>query len=130
MTMLCENLGMVINSANICQFVMGSLSLGDLVEMLRTATGFDYTLKELMGCGERIWLLKRGLCNLMGVRVVDDRLPRRLLTALSEGGAAGSVPDMELMLSEYYRLRPLDAEGRPGKEKLRSIGLSDLAHRL
>ncbi len=130
MTMLCENLGMVINSANICQFVMGSLSLGDLVEMLRTATGFDYSLEELMECGERVWLLKRGLCNLLGVKAADDRLPRRLLTALSEGGAAGSVPDMELMLGEYYRLRPLDPEGRPGKEKLRSIGLSDLAGRL
>jgi aldehyde:ferredoxin oxidoreductase len=49
---------------------------------------------------------------------------------MKEGGAAGSVPDMGLMLKEYYQLRPLDAEGRPAKEKLHSIGLSDLAARL
>ncbi len=130
MTMICENLGMVVNSAIICQFVMGSLSLGDLLDVLRTTTGFDYNLEEMMECGERIWLLKRGLGNLMGVRAADDRLPQRMLTPTKEGGAAGSVPDMGLMLKEYYKLRPLDAEGRPAKEKLHSIGLSDLAARL
>ncbi|HEY48732.1 MAG TPA: aldehyde ferredoxin oxidoreductase family protein [Dehalococcoidia bacterium] len=130
MTMLCEDLGMVVNSAIICQFVLGSLSLRDLVDMLRTTTGFDYSLAEMMECGERIWLLKRGLCNLMGVRAVDDRLPKRMLTPVKEGGAAGSVPDMALMLRDYYRLRPLDDEGRPAKDKLRSLGLSDLADRL
>ena len=130
MTMICENLGMVVNSAIICQFVMGSLRLGDLLDVLRTMTGFDYNLKEMMECGERIWLLKRGLGNLMGVRAADDRLTKRMLTPMKEGGAAGSVPDMGLMLKEYYKLRPLDAEGRPAKEKLHSIGLSDLAARL
>lgn len=130
MTMICENLGMVVNSAIICNFVMGSLSLGDLLDMLRMTTGFDYDLEEMMECGERIWLLKRGLGNLMGVRAADDRLPKRILTPTKEGGAAGSVPDMELMLKEYYKLRSLDAEGRPTKEKLHSIGLSDLAARL
>ena len=130
MTMICENLGMVVNSAIICQFVMGSLSLGDLLDVLRTTTGFDYNLKEMMECGERIWLLKRGLGNLMGVSAADDRLPQRMLTPTKEGGAAGSVPDMGLMLKEYYRLRSLDAGGRPTRDKLHSIGLSDLAARL
>jgi aldehyde:ferredoxin oxidoreductase len=130
MTMICENLGMVVNSAIICQFVMGSLSVGDLLDMLRTTTGFDYDLKEMMECGERIWLLKRGLGNLMGVSAADDRLPKRMLTPMKEGGAAGSVPDMGLMLKEYYRLRSLDAGGRPTKDKLHSIGLSELAARL
>jgi len=130
MVMLCENLGMVVNSAIVCSFVMGSLDIADLVDMLRLTTGFDYDSREMMECGERIWLLKRGLCNLMGVRAGDDRLPRKMMTPVKEGGAAGSVPDIELMLREYYRLRPLDAEGRPEKEKLRSIGLADLAARL
>jgi len=121
---------MVVNSAIICNFVMGSLSLGDLLNVLRTTTGFDYDLEEMMECGERIWLLKRGLGNLMGVSAADDRLPKRMLTPTKEGGAAGSVPDMGLMLKEYYRLRPLDAGGRPTREKLHSIGLSDLAARL
>ncbi len=75
-------------------------------------------------------MLKRGLNNLMGVTSADDRLPKRILTPQSEGPAAGSVPDMDLMLKEYYKLRGLDAQGRPLKEKLLSLGLSDLAARL
>jgi len=66
----------------------------------------------------------------MGVTVADDCLPKRILTPLKEGAAAGSVPDMELMLKEYYSLRGLDATGRPLKDKLISLGLSDLSTKL
>jgi len=130
MTIVSENLAMVVNSAIICQFVLLSLSVWDVLDMLRTTTGFDYDLKEMMECGERTWLLKRGLCNIMGVRAADDRLPQRILTPTNEGGAAGSVPDIDLMLKQYYRLRPLDAEGRPTRDKLHSLGLSALAAKL
>ncbi len=130
MTIVSENLAMVVNSAIVCQFVLLSLSVEDVLDMLRTTTGFDYDLKEMMECGERTWVLKRGLGNLMGVRAADDELPQRILTPTKEGGAAGSVPDIELMLKEYYRLRPLDADGRPTKDKLYSLGLSDLAARI
>jgi aldehyde:ferredoxin oxidoreductase len=97
---------------------------------MRAATGYDYDLEELVACGERIWMLKRGLDNLMGITASDDRLPRQILTATEEGGAAGSVPDLELMLKEYYPLRGLEADGRPSKEKLGKLGLSELADRL
>jgi aldehyde:ferredoxin oxidoreductase len=83
-----------------------------------------------MECGERIWMLKRGLGNLMGAGVADDRLPQRILTPTADGPAAGSAPDLELMLKEHRQLRPLDSRGRPDREKLRSLGLSDLAAKL
>ena len=121
---------MLTNSCIICQFNMYALTVNDLVDMMKFSTGFDYTLEELVECGERIWMLKRGLNNLMGVTAADDRLPKRMLTPFTEGGAAGSVPDMDLMLKEYYPIRGLDAEGRPLKEKLQGLGLSDLASAL
>jgi aldehyde:ferredoxin oxidoreductase len=34
------------------------------------------------------------------------------------------------MLKEYYKARGLDANGRPLKEKLNKLGLSDLAAKL
>ncbi len=83
-----------------------------------------------MECGERIWMLQRGLNNLMGITAADDRLPKRIITPHTEGGAAGSVPDADLMLKEYYKARGLDAGGRPEKAKLNSLGLSALAARL
>ena len=70
------------------------------------------------------------LGNIMGVRAADDRLPKWILTLRKEGGAADSVPDPELMLKEYSRLRPLDADGRPVKDKLQSLGLSELVTKL
>ncbi len=130
MTMICENLGMVCSSAVLCNFVMACLRVNDLVEFLRTTTGFGYSLDELMECGERVWLLKRGLNNLMGITAADDRLPKKILTPVNEGAAAGSVPDIESMLKEYYGLRKLNANGYPSRKKLEGIGLADLARKI
>lgn len=130
MVVKCENLGMLTNACIICQFNMYALSVHDLVNLMNFSTGFDYTLEELMECGDRIWMLKRGLNNLMGVTAADDRLPERMLTPFQEGAAAGSLPDMELMLREYYPLRGLNADGRPLRERLEKLGLSALASRL
>jgi len=130
MVKLCEDLGVPCNSLVICEFVAWTLSANDLGEMVRVTTGFDFSLKELLSCGERTWLLKRGLGNMMGVTREDDRLPERILTPLKEGTAAGSIPDVEKLLQEYYEIRGLDKEGRPRKEALLKAGLGDLAKRL
>jgi aldehyde:ferredoxin oxidoreductase len=130
LNVVCENLDMLTNSVTMCRFALMSMAISDLVEAMRTATGFDYTLDGLLECGARIWMLLRGLNNLMGVTAADDTIPRRFLTPHTEGGAAGSVPNVELMLRDYYKARGLDAQGRPLKEKLISLGLSDLAAKL
>ena len=126
----CENVAMLSNSATMCYFALMSLSITDIAEALKTATGFDYNLGEIMECGERIWMLQRGLNNLMGVTAADDRMPKRIMTPHPDGGAAGSVPNVELMLKDYYKARGLDTNGRPLKEKLNKLGLSDLAAKL
>ncbi|MEE8469881.1 MAG: aldehyde ferredoxin oxidoreductase family protein [Dehalococcoidia bacterium] len=130
LTVTSENVAMLTNAATLCHFAMISMLVGDLADALRTTTGLDYDINEVMECGERIWMLKRGLANLMGVTAADDRMPKRILTPQADGGAAGSVPNMDLMKKEYYQLRGLDANGRPLKEKLNGLGLSDLAAKL
>jgi aldehyde:ferredoxin oxidoreductase len=125
-----QDLGQIANSALICYVIIPITNAEDLVDLMRSASGFDYDLNELMECGERIWNLKRGISNLMGITSADDRLPRQILTPTTEGGAAGSVPDLELMLKEYYPARGLQADGRPSKEKLLSLGLAELAGQL
>ncbi len=126
----CENVSMLSNSATLCQFCLMSISITDLTEALKASTGFDYDLNEIMECGDRIWMLQRGLNNLMGITAADDRMPKRLMTPHTEGGAAGSVLNVELLLKDYYKARGLDANGRPLKDKLNALGLSDLAARL
>jgi len=126
----CENLDMLTNSATMCRFALMSMNITDLAKALKVTTGFDYDLDEIMECGERIWMLLRGINNLMGVTAADDRMPKRIMTPHTEGGAAGSVPNVDLMLKDYYKARGLDANGRPLKDKLNALGLSDLAAKL
>jgi aldehyde:ferredoxin oxidoreductase len=130
MIKLCEDFGLPCNSLLICEYVAWTLSARELAEMVRVTTGFDFTLKDLLACGERTWLLKRGLGNMMGVRSRDDRLPGRILTPLKDGAAAGSIPDVEKLLREYYEIRGLNEDGRPKKEVLMKVGLDDLAKKL
>jgi aldehyde:ferredoxin oxidoreductase len=130
MVKLCEDLGIPCNSLVICEFVAWTLSANDLAEIVRVTTGFDFSLKDLLSCGERTWLLKRGLGNMMGVTWKDDRLPKRILSPVGEGAAAGSVPGVEKLLREYYEIRGLDKEGKPRREVLIKAGLAGLANRL
>ncbi|MBE0479490.1 MAG: aldehyde ferredoxin oxidoreductase family protein [Dehalococcoidia bacterium] len=130
LNVICENVAMLSNATTMCQFALMSMAITELAEALKAATGFDYTLDEIMQCGARIWMLQRGLNNLMGITSADDRMPERILTPHTEGGAAGSVPDIKLMLKDYYRYRGLRPDGRPSQARLRSLGLSPLAAKL
>ena len=125
-----QDLGSIYNAMVACYMVVEVLNGEDIAGLLNAATGFDYTFKELEECGERIWHMKRGLSNLMGITAADDRLPRQILTPNKDGGAAGQAPDLDLMLKEYYPVRGLGADGRPTKETLSRLGLSDLDAKL
>jgi len=124
----CQDYGMFFGSCAIfCELGGNPLNATQAVAMVNYVTGFDYTIDEVMQVGRRVWYLKRGLTNLFGARAKDDRLPKRLMTAMEDGPTAGSVPDMDKMLSEFYELRGFTADGVPQKEVLKKIGLADLA---
>ncbi len=125
-----ENLGAMMQATGLCNFGMSALEFGDLADMLNVTTGRNYTVQDLLAIGERLWLLKRSICNMMGVTIDDDRLPKKMLTAAEEGGAAGSVPDIEMMMKEYYDIRGLDMKGVPTKETLVAAGLADIVEKL
>jgi len=125
-----ENLGAILQSMGLCVFGAASLDLGDMANMLNATTGHGYTKEELLKIGEKLWLLKRAINNMMGVTVEDDKLPKKILTPTQEGGQAGSVPDIEMMMKEYYDIRGLDMMGIVKKEKLTEVGLADIAGKL
>ncbi len=128
MYLISENLGVPCNSACLCIFVLGCLSATDFADMLRVTTGFNhFDVRELLESGERINLLKRTINAIMGIRREHDRLPKRLLTSLSHEGC---IPDMDLMLKEYYELRGLDEMGRPKRGTLEAAGLKDIISRI
>jgi len=127
---ITENLGAMMQATGLCNFGMSALEFGDLADMLNVTTGRNYTIQDLLDIGERLWLLKRSICNMMGVTIDDDRLPKKILTAVEEGAAAGSVPDIEMMMKEYYEIRGLDMQGVPRKETLVAAGLADIVDKL
>lgn len=128
MYLISENLGVPCNSACICIFVLGCISAMDFAEMLRVTNGYkNFDVQELLKSGQRINLLKRTINSILGMKKEDDRLPKRILTPLSP---KGNVPDIDLMLKEYYVLRGLDDRGWPKRETLEATGLKDLISKL
>ncbi|MBE9546019.1 MAG: aldehyde ferredoxin oxidoreductase C-terminal domain-containing protein, partial [Proteobacteria bacterium] len=127
----CQDFGMFFsNCAIFCNLGAMPLNATQAVDMVNHVTGFEYTLEELMRFGRRIWYLKRGLSNLFGARAGHDGLPKRLLTPMETGPTEGSVPDMELMLKEFYELRGFNDDGVPKREVLEELGLAELAELL
>lgn len=97
-----------------------------LAELVNRALGWGWTGEDVMLTGERIFNLKRLINGAYGVTAADDVLPERLATLpRPSGGAAGVLPDMALMMGEYYTARGWDpATGAPCPERLARLGLA------
>jgi aldehyde:ferredoxin oxidoreductase len=130
MVYISENLGQMANALCVCHFVQWAMGLTHLIDGFNAVTGYEFGMEDFQEAGKRSWVLKRSLNNLMGVTATDDRLPKRVLTPHSEGGAEGSVPDEALMKREYYGLRELDEKGFPTPHLLQSLGLDVVNKRL
>lgn len=130
MVRIAEDLGVPCNALVLCEFVAWCMSPGDLAGVLGAVTGVAHDVPEYLRTGARIWLLKRGLGNLMGVTSADDAFPPKILKPYAEGAAAGSVPDQDLMRREYYAERGLAPDGRPEPATLDAAGGLDEIKRL
>jgi aldehyde:ferredoxin oxidoreductase len=98
------------------------------VKLINAACGFEWTVEDMLRCGERGWNLKRAINNRMGLTRANDKLPKALLEPFSDGGSAGFTPDLSGMLSAYYEARGWDTgTGKPTREKLSALGLEDVA---
>jgi aldehyde:ferredoxin oxidoreductase len=116
----------VFNSIVMCIFANTDPALQ--VKLINAACGLDWTIEDMMRCGERGWNLKRAINNRMGLTRANDKLPKALLEPFPDGGSAGYVPDIEGMLNAYYQHRGWDLEtGRPSRERLLVLGLEDIA---
>ncbi|RLF42070.1 MAG: aldehyde ferredoxin oxidoreductase [Thermoplasmata archaeon] len=114
----------VAYSLVVCDFA--PLDVSDFVDMLNTATGFNYTPESYLLAGERIWNLIRLFNIREGVSREDDKLPKRLFEPM-KGGATDGIKITEKMfndmLDEYYELRGWNSNGIPSDETLRRLDL-------
>jgi aldehyde:ferredoxin oxidoreductase len=123
-----QDLTASIDATGMCLFTSFALGPEDYANLLKARTGFDYSVEEVLACGERIWNLER-LFNLReGLDPEsEDTLPKRLLEEpIPEGPAKGKVSRLKEMLPEYYELRGWDTRGLPTKEKLGELDLKEL----
>lgn len=119
----------VLESLVACKFmVYTGLILSDFQSALVPATGREWTIEELMACGQRIYHLGRLINHTCGLSGEDDRMPERITgEPYQEGNAAGNVPEHQVMLEEYYRLQGWDEKGVPTVERIKELGLEEFA---
>ena len=126
-----ENALTVFDAIGGCKFMGILLTAEDIVELVASATGWDFSVEDFRKSGERIYNLARAFCVREGIRREHDVLPGRLMEdPLPDGPAQGMVNDletMEMMKDAYYELRGWDkATGIPTPEKLGELGLDVL----
>ena len=76
----------------------------DILELVNAACGLDYSLTDLLRCGERGWNLKRLVNIKLGLSAENDQLPTALLHAYTDDPQAeqGFIPALQPMLLAYY----------------------------
>ena len=128
---LCANMQDYLNTYNalgLCKFLLrGKTTPEDIVTWVNAVTGWDMDTVELKQAGERLHNLKRMYNVRLGISRKDDHLPPRLEAHdRKTGAAAGILPCMGKLLSEYYQHRDWTEEGLPRAEKLKALGLEVL----
>ncbi|MFW9904242.1 MAG: aldehyde ferredoxin oxidoreductase family protein [Candidatus Thorarchaeota archaeon] len=120
-----QDLSALVDSLVLCRFSTFALSAIDYAKILSVIHQTEYSERDIMNIGERIWNMER-LFNLKaGFKAEDDTLPKRLLeTPLEIGGSRNRVVKLHEMLPEYYKIRNWDKNGVPTKEKLAQLELS------
>ena len=121
-----QNYMSVYNPLGLCKFIAkAGVEPSHLAEWVSLAMGWDWTKDEVLRMGERLFNLKRLINVRLGVSAKDDTLPQRLLThPRPSGKAKGVLPDLDLILREYYQLRGWTPEGAPSEAKLKQLGLA------
>jgi aldehyde:ferredoxin oxidoreductase len=96
-----------------------------ILDLVNEATGWDFTLEDLLTIGDRAWNLKRVLNNHLGLSQKNDKLPKALLQPYTDGGAAGYIIPFDEMMQKYYQVRGWNPkDGKPTAEKLLELGLN------
>ncbi|MCJ7566243.1 MAG: aldehyde ferredoxin oxidoreductase family protein [Anaerolineales bacterium] len=120
-----QNWTSVVNALVMCIFA--NVPPSDTCKLIQYATGYEYSLNDLLLLGERSWNIRRMVNHRLKPSGLGDALPERFKTPLAEGGASGYSIPFEEMLFTYYNEREWDSDtGIPTANKLRELGLDDL----
>lgn len=97
----------------LCRFYRDLVQWEDLVKLVNLTTGLGVDEKQLRLIAKNIVNATRLFNVSHGLSMADDLLPQRFHNEPLEKGDVLPEEDFRYMLSEYYRLRAWDGEGRP-----------------
>ncbi len=98
-----------------------------IIELINNLLGSELNIDSTKLLGERIFTLKRLFNIQMGIKSVNDGVPKILLTPLKEGPLKGSSPDFTQMKKKYYYLRDWnEITGIPNPRTIKRLGLARL----
>jgi len=124
----------IMNSAGMCQLQWISAPTMDLGKFVIAATGWDFSFEEMMKTGERISNIRQAFNAREGIKPDDHRMTSGRPVGnppLKHGPTADVTVDIDKMRSDFFKGMDWDlSTGRPSKEKLMSLGLSDVATEL
>jgi aldehyde:ferredoxin oxidoreductase len=121
-----ERFAAALDSAGLCRrlaLLAYQIMPAELTELLSAALGRTISGGELARLGERIVTVERLFARRDGD--APDGLPLRWSdTPLTEGRAAGHLPALDDLLTEYYRRHGWTEQGDPAPERLAELGIA------
>jgi len=119
------------NAAGICMIVIGDgyMHFDQLLEGLRTITGWDITKEEMIETGERIEAMRQAFNIREGLKT-PWKFPDRMMgiPPKTVGPRAGITLKAEELTDEYYQALDWDTRtGKPSKKRLIELGLEDVS---
>ncbi|MCC7161973.1 MAG: aldehyde ferredoxin oxidoreductase family protein [Anaerolineae bacterium] len=124
-----------LDSFGLCQFVYGpAWSLfgpNQTVEFIRAATGWEYSVDELMQVGARRLNMMRAFNAREGIDRAQDQLPKKMFKPFKGGGLDGyrlSRDEIEYAKDLYYEMAGWNvANGTPTRQRLAELGIEWVA---
>ncbi len=107
-----------------------AISLNQLVEVVRSVTGWRTSLFELLKAGERAVTMARAFNCREGLAAKDDRIPERFYEPMRGGTLQGHFIDREQFsaaIKLYYGMMGWDQHGVPTRAKLEELGVGWIA---
>jgi len=112
--------------------VGGFTNINDLLESLRSITGWDITFEELLKTGERITNVRQAFNIREGLKT-PFHFPDRMLgiPPKAAGPRAGVTMKEADIFNEYLQAMDWDIyTGKPSQKKLQELDLDDVARAL
>ena len=121
------NLFHVLQASGACLFGYLSMTVDFLPEWLTAVTGHDYSLDELLVCGERIACLRQAFNVREAVNLLETQIPWRAYgqPPLDGGPNAGVTVKIESLLKEYLgEMRWAPDSATPDEERMDQLGIA------